>query len=369
MYLNEPAISVELADGVRNAPKVPHPRYEGSLLPDFGAMFAPGEHAGDTTNAPDWAGDGHCDRFEDDDCPNCNLVLTPRLADLLHTGAHLIEDVLRMGVEFTSYVELHIELDVTLPPPVIRHLGAIGELEAGRWLGSFIATIRTLAYRLEIGEVPYPRNTAEEMALHLAIEYADAYLSDTIPELPDGDDTRALYPATSEERDEDLGRLSDILFEDHDVLMLSNPALDGIEDPTSDAAVRLDLANLHARDWFHAFRPTKPVEMFAPPEPDSAVEARLGAQPDEAQVLEVAQRWLDAVAHAGLASVATRGENGDVFLVAVEGVVLSRTFTMCVRRHSTNIWVVHGLFVDDGRVHPVYNRTALDRLWVGAEAA
>lgn len=41
----------------------------------------------------------------------------------------------------------------------------------------------------------------------------------------------------------------EVLFTDHDVLMLFNPALDGIEDPDISGG-----AKLHPRDWFKPFR-------------------------------------------------------------------------------------------------------------------
>jgi len=49
--------------------------------------------------------------------------------------------------------------------------------------------------------------------------------------------------------DSDFDWMREVLFEDHDVLMLYNPSLDGIEDPAV-----FDTANLHPRDWFRPFR-------------------------------------------------------------------------------------------------------------------
>jgi hypothetical protein len=44
--------------------------------------------------------------------------------------------------------------------------------------------------------------------------------------------------------------MREVLFEDHDVLMLFNPSLDGVDDSPVIAA-----AYLHPRDWFRPFRP------------------------------------------------------------------------------------------------------------------
>jgi hypothetical protein len=42
--------------------------------------------------------------------------------------------------------------------------------------------------------------------------------------------------------------MRELLFEDHDVLMLVNPTLDGIEDSDFTGS-----ANLHPRDWVKPF--------------------------------------------------------------------------------------------------------------------
>lgn len=47
--------------------------------------------------------------------------------------------------------------------------------------------------------------------------------------------------------DSDFDWVREVL--DHDVLMLFNPSLDGIEDPAV-----VDTANLHPREWFLPFR-------------------------------------------------------------------------------------------------------------------
>ncbi|MER5891313.1 hypothetical protein ABT160_46555 [Streptomyces sp. NPDC001941] len=49
-----------------------------------------------------------------------------------------------------------------------------------------------------------------------------------------------------------MGCSSD-LFEDHDVLMLFDTKLDGIELPDSDIHQALGVVNLQADDWFEPF--------------------------------------------------------------------------------------------------------------------
>lgn len=53
--------------------------------------------------------------------------------------------------------------------------------------------------------------------------------------------------------DEHFGRLKDILFEDNDVLILYDPAMDGIEYPKSVIAQLERFVNLHPNDWSKTF--------------------------------------------------------------------------------------------------------------------
>ncbi|WP_309052866.1 hypothetical protein [Streptomyces sp.] len=46
---------------------------------------------------------------------------------------------------------------------------------------------------------------------------------------------------------------SDILFQDHDVLMLFDDSLDGIEDPAGDLYQSMGMVNLAPQDWFVPF--------------------------------------------------------------------------------------------------------------------
>lgn len=95
-----------------------------------------------------------------------------------------------------------------------------------------------------------PLCTGEEMALHLGIDRAKALtrnrprlVAETVQGLGEG------------RRDFDWDWCSSVLFEDHDVLMLFDASLDGIEDRGNEINQALGLANLAAADWFEPFRP------------------------------------------------------------------------------------------------------------------
>ncbi|MFF8618630.1 hypothetical protein [Streptomyces sp. NPDC015350] len=97
-----------------------------------------------------------------------------------------------------------------------------------------------------------PRCTAEEMALHLMIDRARSITAnrpnavrDLVADLP------------AHRADYDWEGCSDELFEDHDVLMLFDDRLDGLEDPDSDIHQAMGMVNLAADKWFEPFRADK----------------------------------------------------------------------------------------------------------------
>ena len=100
---------------------------------------------------------------------------------------------------------------------------------------------------LEHGRWPQPSCTAEEMALHLAIEDAPSYLDD----IDTRDTAHGMLP---EHRDDyDWDACSDLFFQDHDVLVLFDARLDGIEDPDGDVNQHLGMGDLRAAAWFEPF--------------------------------------------------------------------------------------------------------------------
>ncbi|MFI1226165.1 MULTISPECIES: hypothetical protein [unclassified Streptomyces] len=100
-----------------------------------------------------------------------------------------------------------------------------------------------------------PGCTGEEMALHLGIARArsltlnrPALVDRAVAELPEGRD------------DYDWNWCSSVLFEDHDVLMLFDASLDGIEDSGNDINQAMGMANLASADWFEPFDPEESRE-------------------------------------------------------------------------------------------------------------
>ncbi|MER6452776.1 hypothetical protein ABT270_09125 [Streptomyces sp900105245] len=95
-----------------------------------------------------------------------------------------------------------------------------------------------------------PGCTGEEMALHLGIDRAKS-LTRNRPRLV----AECVAGLSEDRRDYDWDWCSDVLFDDHDVLMLFDASLDGIEDSANEINQALGLANLAPADWFSPFRP------------------------------------------------------------------------------------------------------------------
>ena len=108
-------------------------------------------------------------------------------------------------------------------------------------------TFDDLAADLADGDV-VPLCTGEEMALHLGIRRAKN-IHRTRPRLV----AQAVEGLPAAARDFDWYACSDLLFEDHDVLMLFDDALDGIEDSGSDVNQALGMVNMAPLDWFSPF--------------------------------------------------------------------------------------------------------------------
>ena len=166
--------------------------------------------------------------------------LSPRLAYYLWHCAAYLADTWRLELD-----DHPGELVAQLPP-------IVGRLTDAAWLARFVGCFDALAERFAAGDVGYPgvaTCTGEEMALHLVIDLAEAFVYDGVFD----DDNAVRRLPNLRAHDDDFGRAREILFHDHDVLNLFDPALDGIEDSGALENIELRLVNLHPRQWFAPF--------------------------------------------------------------------------------------------------------------------
>lgn len=163
-----------------------------------------------------------------------DALLTPRLAAHLWVAAVYLSD--------TYDENQHSETLREELPPIARRLAD------DAWLASFVSCFEALAVRLGTGlaSEQLASCTAEEMALHMVIDFAEASVADGMSFIP-----QKLPRRGAADTDVDWAR--EVLFRDHDVLMLFNASLDGIEDDSSELAEYYRFANLHPRDWFIPF--------------------------------------------------------------------------------------------------------------------
>lgn len=161
--------------------------------------------------------------------------MTPRMASHLWGAATILGDEWRTCITDPELLAENLT-------PVARPYA-----QNRSWLEQFIEGFDRLAERLggDGDSDCLARCTAEELALHLTINTAEAYIADGVVDsawvdhLPDHGSA-----------DQDFDWMREVLFEDHDVLMLFNPSLDGFEH-SPDVAT----SYLHPRDWFQPFRP------------------------------------------------------------------------------------------------------------------
>ncbi|MEV7871432.1 hypothetical protein AB0P17_36250 [Streptomyces sp. NPDC088124] len=134
-----------------------------------------------------------------------------------------------------------------------RVLGSLPPITFGQdrqWRRQMARCFDDLAADLTKTGTVRPLCTGEEMALHLGIDRAKS-LTRNRPRLV----AETVQGLGEDRRDLDWDWCSDVLFEDHDVLMLFDASLDGIEDRGNEINQALGLANLAAADWFKPFRP------------------------------------------------------------------------------------------------------------------
>lgn len=232
----------------------------GDLEPDFATLFAAADHVGPVL-------DEGCQAYLAGlECAACEQAITPRVASALHAAAEVLFEHVTEGAaeQFDEATCTNsFGLGEVLPPVALRYAAA----NPG-WLGTFLATVRNVGLRLAAGEVPYPRSTAEEMALHAVMDHTDDWFDTLFFIKSEGEDCSFFAlpfqsPGSGDDFEdieavaEAVEHAREVLFEDWDVLMLFDRALDGIEE--SDDHEMMGFANLHPRDWFTPFAAAQDV--------------------------------------------------------------------------------------------------------------
>ncbi|MFD5395308.1 hypothetical protein ACFWJW_13915 [Streptomyces sp. NPDC127097] len=195
---------------------------------------------------------------DDEECDTCAWQLTPRTADLLHSALEVLSDHAHDDIENMGGTPVNPNTSAgwiffdRLPHLTFR--------QDRHWRRQVAHACEDLAADLARGQWPEPTCTAEELVLHLAIEDAPSYLD------LDDEDPDARHASLPKHRDDyDWDGCSDLLFQDHDVLMLYSNRFDGIEDPEGEANQHLGIGDLRAPAWFEPFgnvTPRSPERTF-----------------------------------------------------------------------------------------------------------
>ncbi|WP_404868351.1 hypothetical protein ACI1MP_09660 [Kitasatospora griseola] len=199
-------------------------------VPDFASLFA--------------TDPVHCDDPECED-ESCLWSLTPRTADVLHGALCELAD--------EAYEDAEELGDGRLVPDA--HEGTWGvfarlpkptfAMDHG-WRRRFARAVDDLTDDLEHGRWPQPTCTAEEMALHLALDDAGSRCGELAADKSSG---HAELPTHRD--DYDFSACTDMFFQDTDVLMLYSSRYAGIESP--DTNQWSGPGELRPAVWFEPF--------------------------------------------------------------------------------------------------------------------
>ena len=124
------------------------------------------------------------------------------------------------------------------------------------WMARFASCFDAIAARMLAGHADLSRFascTGDEMALHLVIDQAESALAEGLLSAPE-------FLPEDPGRDDDFEWAREVMFRDRDVLLLFDPAFDGVEDEESDLHQRFRFANLHPDRWFLPFADYEDVD-------------------------------------------------------------------------------------------------------------
>ncbi|MGW3153120.1 tetratricopeptide repeat protein [Streptomyces sp. NPDC001089] len=183
--------------------------------------------------------------FEEDDWDDEPWRMTPRTRRILECSLTFLGDTADMELR-------HLKSD----PVTIDIFGLVfAALPASTWKMNdvwrrhMVRAFDDLREDMSLGHTPNPRCPAEEIALHLAIQHASAWTADDMELVEEF--TQGL-PVQQE--DFDWEDCSTFLFEDHDILWLYDPLMQGIENPDHYINQAAGMGDYRPAAWFNFFR-------------------------------------------------------------------------------------------------------------------
>ena len=207
---------------------------------------------GHTLGSETW--DPNTEWDEEDEEP---WKMTPRTSRILSCNLEILADM------------AHLELDELGDQPISPNgfgiffalLPASTWGQSRSWRRRVLRALDDLNEDIALGHPPEPRCAAEEIALHFALQSASAMTIDE-PELV-AEFTQGI---PEQQGDYDWSICSDLLFQDHDVLFLYDPNLQGLEHPDNPLNRHMRIGDLRPEGWFEEFgnvSPRDPTRGFA----------------------------------------------------------------------------------------------------------
>ncbi len=202
---------------------------DDSEIPDFAALF-PLRPAGDESEQ------------------ETGWQLTARTAAVLYVALSMLADDAYQDIE--EFGDQPVTEDGEWG--LFDRLPRISWHQDTQWRRQAARAFDDLTDDITQGRWPVPRCNAEELALHLAIAEAPPVIDMT-------DIAETALPALPAHPDDlDWDMCSEVMFQDHDILMLDDPAADGIEDPDSAVNREFGIGDLRSGNWFRPFNNVEP---------------------------------------------------------------------------------------------------------------
>lgn len=178
--------------------------------------------------------------------PGERWLLTPRTACLLYEQLSALADAGYDDVE--EYGGAPVLAGEEHEWAVLGRLPRLTWRQEAGWRRAMARAFDDLADDLAEGRWPQPRCPAEETALHLALSDAAAALEDEPDHIAELMEDLPAHPF-----DYDWEACREVLLRHREILLLSDPGADGIEDPESEANRELGLGDLRPPAWFTPF--------------------------------------------------------------------------------------------------------------------
>jgi hypothetical protein len=175
-------------------------------------------------------------------CARCqDFQFTPRSAAVLYAAGQLLADQAFDDVEQRGDAPVSDDGEWS----VFGAYPRITWAQDGGWRRRAARSFDDLCSDISGGGWPQPSCAAEEMALHLMFELAGDLVFDGLVDFE---------PSLPRHRDDfQWDVMSDVFFQDEDILDLFDPSLDGVEDPDADLNRLAGIGDYRPAAWFTSF--------------------------------------------------------------------------------------------------------------------